>query len=137
MANLKHSLTLGRGQGCDLILSDETVSREHATLQLRRDGTVHVTDLDSANGTFVQESEEWRRVSSTVARMSDTLRFGAHEACLRDLLAAVPGVVLVGAPDEVSPAGQEGVVELHRVKSKPVLERPRRNPETGDIEDQH
>jgi hypothetical protein len=45
-------VTIGRGTGCDLIVRDTTVSREHAAFVLRGD-TWWVLDLGSTNGTRI------------------------------------------------------------------------------------
>jgi pSer/pThr/pTyr-binding forkhead associated (FHA) protein len=45
-------VTAGRGSGCDLVVRDTTVSREHAAFVLRGD-TWWVLDLGSTNGTRV------------------------------------------------------------------------------------
>ena len=45
-------VTAGRGDGCDLVVRDTTVSREHAAFVLRAD-TWWVLDLGSTNGTRV------------------------------------------------------------------------------------
>jgi hypothetical protein len=45
-------VTAGRGTGCDLVVRDTTVSREHAAFVLRGDGW-WVLDLGSTNGTRV------------------------------------------------------------------------------------
>ena len=45
-------VTIGRGAGCDLIVRDTTVSREHAALVLRGD-TWWILDLGSTNGTRI------------------------------------------------------------------------------------
>ena len=45
-------VTAGRGEGCDLVVRDTTVSREHAAFVLRGD-TWWVLDLGSTNGTRV------------------------------------------------------------------------------------
>jgi hypothetical protein len=45
-------VTAGRGTGCDLVVRDTTVSREHAAFVLRAD-TWWVLDLGSTNGTRV------------------------------------------------------------------------------------
>jgi DNA-binding NtrC family response regulator len=44
-------ITFGSAPGCDLVLSDRTVSRRHATASLE-DGQVVVRDLSSTNGSF-------------------------------------------------------------------------------------
>ena len=49
---LPRSALVGRGHTADLVLPDPQVSRLHARLELR-DGVVHLEDLDSLNGTYV------------------------------------------------------------------------------------
>ncbi len=45
---------LGRGQEADLCISHLTVSRNHCRLDLK-DGKIYLTDLDSRNGTMVND----------------------------------------------------------------------------------
>ncbi len=70
-----HELVIGRGEQADLLLSEATVSRRHATV--RQDGhTVVVTDLDSANGTYVND----RRIfEGTRVEDGDLIRLGSAE----------------------------------------------------------
>lgn len=49
---LKDEVTLGRGEENDLVVPHASVSRSHARLQ-RHDGAFELTDLNSTNGTFV------------------------------------------------------------------------------------
>jgi len=46
---------LGRRATCQIVLTDPTVSREHALLEWR-DGELYLTDLKSKNGTYVNGS---------------------------------------------------------------------------------
>jgi serine/threonine protein kinase len=46
------SLTLGRGEGSDIVVKDLGLSRRHAAIE-SRDGGFVIVDLGSANGTFV------------------------------------------------------------------------------------
>jgi pSer/pThr/pTyr-binding forkhead associated (FHA) protein len=46
--------TLGRSSDCDLVVKHASISRKHATLDVL-DTAVSVTDLNSRNGTFVNE----------------------------------------------------------------------------------
>ena len=46
---------LGRGSDCGILLADNNVSRHHAKLEFNGASWV-ITDLDSANGTFVNGS---------------------------------------------------------------------------------
>jgi hypothetical protein len=48
-------LLLGRAAGCDIVLTDATVSRRHARLRFR-DGSWVLQDLRSTNGTLVNDT---------------------------------------------------------------------------------
>ena len=49
------SYLIGRGAGCRIHLPDPDVSERHALLILR-DGTATLQDLDSSNGTYVNDA---------------------------------------------------------------------------------
>ena len=82
------TIVLGRLKGCDVVLDDEAASRRHCTITARENLCV-VADLQSANGTFVNE----RRITSTELAKGDSLRIGA--TVLELLEANAPGA---GAP---------------------------------------
>jgi len=63
---------VGREPGCDVVVSDGSVSRKHARLEQRKDGW-NVVDQGSANGTFLDS----QRVAEAVLRSGQELRFGA------------------------------------------------------------
>lgn len=72
-----HRFTVGKSEACDLTLTDREVSRRHLALE-QRGGVLHVEDLGSTNGTFVNgvrviealvEGGETLRVGSTVLRV--------------------------------------------------------------------
>ena len=70
---------IGRGENADLLLSDATVSRRHASV--RQDGrTVVVADLGSANGTFVNGR---RVLDGTRVEDGEVIRLGAAEVRVR------------------------------------------------------
>jgi pSer/pThr/pTyr-binding forkhead associated (FHA) protein len=64
-------LVVGRGEECDLSLSDADLSREHAELVPDLDG-VTLRDLGSKNGSLVNE----RRVETRRLRDGDEIRIG-------------------------------------------------------------
>ncbi len=64
-------VTAGRAPDCDIQIEDQSVSRHHLSL-LRRGEEIEVADLESANGTFVNE----RQVPSGWARAGDLVRLG-------------------------------------------------------------
>ncbi len=45
--------TVGRGKDCDVVLDDDSVSRQHAELSRDERGLYRLKDLESANGTFL------------------------------------------------------------------------------------
>jgi pSer/pThr/pTyr-binding forkhead associated (FHA) protein len=53
LSAMGRAFKIGRGDGCDLILPDEDVSREHAAFE-RGDGAIVVRDLESKNGVEVE-----------------------------------------------------------------------------------
>jgi DNA-binding CsgD family transcriptional regulator len=63
---------LGRGSECEVRLSHTSVSRVHARLEFR-DGLLSLEDLQSRNGTFVNQS----RVSECSLAVGDELRVAA------------------------------------------------------------
>ncbi len=69
---------LGRDAGCDFTLSRKAVSRRHARLELR-DGRLTLTDLGSANGTFVNGE----RVRQSVLSDGDEVRFDVRSFQVR------------------------------------------------------
>ena len=66
---------IGRGNECQLIVVDPSVSRVHARFIAREDGTVVVNDTGSANGTFVNG----KRVKTWELHSGDILRIGDLE----------------------------------------------------------
>ncbi|HWQ11894.1 MAG TPA: tetratricopeptide repeat protein, partial [Roseiflexaceae bacterium] len=70
-------LVIGRGQGCDVVIDDARVSRQHLRLSAPERAVV-VTDLGSTNGTFVNGE----RVRERALRPGDTLSLGGLELVL-------------------------------------------------------
>jgi len=66
------TITVGRLQGCDVVIDDESASRRHCTIH-GRDTLCVVSDLQSANGTFVNE----RRISTAELTAGDKVRIGS------------------------------------------------------------
>ena len=81
------TIALGRLKGCDVVLDDEAASRRHCTVAARENLCV-VADLQSANGTFVNE----RRIASIELEKGDKLRIGSTVLELLDPNAPGPGV---------------------------------------------
>ena len=85
----------GRSPQCDIPLNDQSASRRHCSLEARGDGIV-VTDLGSANGTFINE----RQVDQGLARPGDMVRIGSSVLEVRvDDVKPGSGTVVFDAAD--------------------------------------
>lgn len=73
------TVTVGRVPQCEIHVDDQAVSRRHCTLAVQGEA-VAITDLDSANGTFLNE----RVVKSATARPGDLIRVGSTVLEYRD-----------------------------------------------------
>lgn len=69
--------------GC-FVIDNPTVSERHAEL-IVLDGTCHLSDLDSHNGTWRVRSGGDRRISAGYVRPDERLRFGVVECSLEEL----------------------------------------------------
>ena len=67
-------MTIGRHPDADVFLDDVTVSRNHALLVRRRDG-MHIDDLGSLNGTYVNR----KRIESHKLHDGDELQVGKYK----------------------------------------------------------
>ncbi len=136
--NEKDTINVGRSPACDLCLEHDSVSRRHAVVSLTDEGYLAVQDTASSNGTFLQRNGRWIRVKRVVLGNQDGIRFGEEEVPLQrlvDLFGAHPNVRL---REGFSARGKPLVLDGFRGDSprpRVVLENPRRNPVTGDIEE--
>jgi pSer/pThr/pTyr-binding forkhead associated (FHA) protein len=64
---------IGRSELCDVSIESRFVSKHHALL-VRTDNALHLLDLNSTNGTFVNS----RRIQSKVLRHDDIISVGNH-----------------------------------------------------------
>jgi hypothetical protein len=65
--------TLGSEPGAEILVQDPAVSSRHASINYK-DGKFVITDLDSTNGTFVNDAEE--AVSRIDLKDNDLIRVG-------------------------------------------------------------
>ncbi len=68
--------SIGRSKSCDIVIKDNTVSRDHAVLFRREEGWF-VGDTGSRSGTYVGEGEEEEKIEeSTLIGIGDVIRIG-------------------------------------------------------------
>ena len=78
----KHSLSgdnvmVGRDRTCSIVLAHPAVSRRHARITVGGGKEPVLEDLQSANGTYVNNT----RIDRVVLKAGDVVRFGADPAC--------------------------------------------------------
>jgi hypothetical protein len=130
--------TLGRDADCDIVLDHESVSRIHAQIRLTDEGYLAVQDASSGNGTFLNRNKQWIRIKKVVLGTEDRIRFGEEEIPLQKLVEAFGGHQRVRLREGYSVRGKPLVFDQHLLdlpKPRIVLENPRRNPITGNIEE--
>lgn len=75
----KRKVVVGRSSECDIVLNSSQVSTKHASLRLMDDG-LYLTDLDSSNGTYVNDQmvEKQKLSDNDLVRIGDiTMKFKA------------------------------------------------------------
>ena len=130
--------TCGRDPGCDLVLEDATLSRLHARLELAADGLVSIHDAGSSNGTFLNRNDRWIRIRKVTLCIGDRIRFGTVEVPLERLTA------VFGKRNTTRLEARRFHVRHGQAVARPLagqtdhgasLNKPRRNPATGKIEE--
>lgn len=130
--------TIGRDPACHVVLQHGSVSRVHATAWLTPEGYLAVQDQDSSNGTFLHRNGRWIRVRKVILGAQDRIRCGERELELDRLVGAFGQHSRARLREGYSVRGKPLVFEdrLGELrKPRVVLENPRRNPLTGDVED--
>jgi predicted component of type VI protein secretion system len=109
---VRNGFVIGRVAGCDLVIDDSKASRRHARIVVEA-GVAEVEDLDSSNGTRLNDKPVTRRV----LRDGDRIQIGATVLVYREgqaAAAAAPAPAAADADDLLANA--------------PTLPRPRPTP---------
>lgn len=119
------SLSVGRGSDNDVVLGSKQVSRNHAVLSVLN-GELYVKDLESSNGTFINEQRIEANKSTNLAA-NDTLGFASFSfqvsAPVAATLANGQAAPLVTDEPALS-ASADTVGELAPAAAEPVIEEP-------------
>jgi pSer/pThr/pTyr-binding forkhead associated (FHA) protein len=68
------TLTIGRANDCDIVIPSTHLSRKHALLQFTNEEYLQLRDLDSVNGSFVND----KRVGDARLQAGDRVRFDVY-----------------------------------------------------------
>ena len=119
------SLSVGRGSDNDVVLGSKQVSRNHAVLSVLN-GELYVKDLESSNGTFINEQRIEANKSTNLAA-NDMLGFASFSfqvsAPVAATLANGQAAPLVTDEPALS-ASADTVGELAPAAAEPVIEEP-------------
>ena len=130
--------TMGSSSQCDLVVDGEKVSPIHAQVQLDQEGYLTVLDAGSDHGTFLRRNKQWIRVLKVEPGSDDCIRLGETELQLNQLTDLFGERVRVRLRDSQSRRMPAIMAErLAAAKPRVTIERPRRNPETGNIEEDY
>ena len=69
---LLQRMVLGRSSSCDYKIEDSKISGKHCTFECSPKGEVIFTDLESTNGSFINNS----KINKTVVRLNDVVQIG-------------------------------------------------------------
>ncbi len=136
--NDKDSKRIGRARQCELRLEHDSVSRVHATVAVTGEGYLAVEDRGSSNGSFLHRNGRWVRLQRAVLGTQDRIRFGEEEVPLERLVGLFGEHSRVRLREGWSVRGKPLLFEAfpgEAARPRVVLENPRRNPLTGDIEE--
>jgi putative nucleotidyltransferase with HDIG domain len=98
------TVTVGRVPQCEIHVDDQAVSRRHCTLAVKA-AALTITDLDSANGTFLNE----HIVKSATAKPGDLIRVGSTVLEYRDPTASGAAISAARMLPDPGP-GMESVI---------------------------
>ena len=110
--NTGQTISIGRLKGCDVVVDDEAASRRHCTISAREASCV-VSDLQSANGTFVNE----KRIASVELQRGDKIRIGSTVIEMIDVVATA------AAPKAAVTGGTTTSLSLVEARSQTIVQR--------------
>lgn len=128
---------IGREADCDLVIDSADIAGVQARLELCDDGRVYLLDAGSGTGTCLNRNEQWIKIHKIRLCVADRVRFGEVEISLPQLIA------VFGKREDIRLGDEHFSLRRHK-SARPnnrdnsatgsKLQRPRRNPLTGKIE---
>jgi predicted component of type VI protein secretion system len=108
--------SIGRDEGNDIVVEDLSVSRRHARIEELGDGQYMVVDLGSANGCYVEQSDDWQQFAEAEVMATETIMLGEYRTTARDLIRRVakprpPGETVIASAEETQRNFDRGPAE--------------------------
>lgn len=128
---VSESLSVGRGSDNDVVLGSKQVSRNHAVLSVL-DGQLYVKDLDSSNGTFIN-NERIEGNMSSLLQANDTIGFASFnfkvntsvaDAEMNSQTESLTPVMADDAATIIDTDTKEPVVAAEPIVQEPIVQEP-------------
>ncbi|HEY7611246.1 MAG TPA: FHA domain-containing protein [Alphaproteobacteria bacterium] len=97
---------IGRADTNDIVLSDATISREHAELVELGGGRFRLKDFGSSYGTSVFLGQDWEKVTEMEIRHDTQIRLGEFQTTAAELLRETDKTVVRARSDEAPAPSQ-------------------------------
>lgn len=105
----KNVVTIGRSNDCDIVLSDQQISRKHATIESR--GNSYFVDDHSLNGTFINGKRLTKR---TLLNPDDIITIGLYQFSINQAVQHFNKELAIRVRD-VSFSFSNGTIGIHPV----------------------
>ena len=109
---------IGRADTNDIVLSESSISREHAELVELGGGRFRLVDLGSSSGTSVWQGQDWETVTEIEVRHDTPFRLGEFQTTAAELLRETDKTV-VRARSDAAPAVPESSVSSQTAPARP------------------
>ncbi len=131
-------ITIGSNATCDLRLEDDSVSGLHAQARLDHGHFLWIRDESSAKGMFLGRNDGWVQVRLVTICVGDRLRFGNVEVDIDQITSLFEDpseIRLAPTPAASVYDAQTGRFKLRNPDDDPTYTTPKRNADTGDLEE--
>ena len=129
------SKSIGQQADSDLVLDHPSVAPQHALAELAGDGTLFVTSLGPHAPLFLLRGDHSLPVQRVCLCVDDRIRFGGEEIGLSRLTALFGPASGARLRHRKEPRTSGSIARESRADRADTSSSPRRNPDTGTIED--
>ncbi|HAA93862.1 MAG TPA: hypothetical protein DCE33_15550, partial [Rhodospirillaceae bacterium] len=83
------TFTIGSEDGCDIRLNQASIDDCHAELVIAAAGKLHLTDRNSASGTFRKQDDDWVPLTQAYLDSDEPIRFGDYHTTVQALVGVI------------------------------------------------